>query len=74
MKLGLTFLLLLGETESQTKKRGGKFKKNKSQKEEAARIKRQIKEFVLGQCVTVPPSQRVDCGKGLSIITMNFYK
>ena len=72
MKLGLTFLLLLGEARSQTKKRGGKFKKNKNQKEEAARLKREIKEFVLGQCVTVAPSRRVDCGDGLSISKLFF--
>ena len=65
MKLGLTFLVLSGLSEAQTKKRGGKFKKNKQQKEEAARLKREIKAFVLGQCVTVAPSKRVDCGSGL---------
>ncbi|CAG5097210.1 Oidioi.mRNA.OKI2018_I69.XSR.g14979.t2.cds [Oikopleura dioica] len=68
MKLGLTFLVLSGLSDAQTKKRGGKFKKNKQQKEEAARLKREIKAFVLGQCVTVAPSKRVDCGyEGISI-------
>ena len=42
MKLGLTFLVLSGLSEAQTKKRGGKFKKNKQKKEEAARLKREI--------------------------------